>query len=198
MFTTVDGYIAGAHGELDWFVGTISDEELDASTKAMLANCGTIVVGARVYESLVRYWPTDASKDDLYAAEMNAIPKLVFSTSYTEVQWGAWNNARLAKGGVAQEVAALRAEFDKHDKDIVVFGGPTLIYAFREADLIDEYRMQVCPTVIGSGTPFFKNVAEPLKLRLVSATPHPSGVLELRYRPTRSLAPGSTSSRPAS
>jgi dihydrofolate reductase len=183
MFITTDGYIEGPRGELDWFVGTISDKELDASTKAMLSKCGTIIAGKGVYESLVSYWPTEASKDDLYAEEMNTIPKLIFSNTHTEATWGKWNNARLADAGITEEIAALRAG---SDKDIVIFGGPTLIQAFREAGLIDEYRMQVCPTVIGRGTPYFKNVAEPLKLSLVSAASYPSGVVELRYHPTGS------------
>jgi dihydrofolate reductase len=181
MFTTADGYVEGPRGELDWFVGAIDDEQLDASTKAMLERCGTIIAGAGVYQSLVGYWPTDASNGDRYAEEMNTIPKLIFSKSLPRVEWGDWNNARLAGSTPTEEVNALRAE---SDRDIVIFGGPTLIRAFREAELIDEYRMQVCPTVLGGGTPYFINVVKPLRLTLVSASPFPSGVVELRYEPT--------------
>jgi dihydrofolate reductase len=178
MFTSIDGYIEGRNKELDFFVGTISDRSLDEATSAMLDNASTIVAGSGVYESLVHYWPTDASKNDVYAEKMNTLPKLIFSHSHDAVEWGTWDNARLATRSIPAEVAALR---EASDKDIVVFGGPSIIHAFREEGLIDEYRMQVCPKVLGGGTPYFKDVDAMLGLMLVSAIPHPSGVVELRY-----------------
>jgi dihydrofolate reductase len=184
MFTTVDGYIEGIDHDIDWFVGAINDPLLDQATHALLSNAGTIVAGSRVYDALAGYWPTEASAAELYADQMNTLPKLIFSRSRNQVSWGSWDNARLATGGIRDEVASVRAA---SDKDIVIFGGSSIIHGFTLEDLIDEYRMLVCPIALRNGTPFFRNADEPLSLSLLSARAFPSGVIELRYTPRNRL-----------
>src|SRR4051812_15039563 len=99
------------------------------------------------------YWETvDLSTLDeaqlSWAALWNPLPKVVFSTTLSSVE----GNARLATGGLAEEIERLRAE--PGDGDIAI-GGATLAATAAELDLIDEYRPRVCPVLLGGGTPFF-------------------------------------------
>jgi dihydrofolate reductase len=108
-----------------------------------------------------------------FARLWNAMPKVVFSTTLTSVEW----NSRLVSGDVAEELARLRSEFDG---DIGI-GGPTLASAFIRRDLVDEYRMVVHPVILGAGTPCFPPLDEPIRLRQTDTRRFGSGAVYLGY-----------------
>jgi dihydrofolate reductase len=103
---------------------------------------------------------------------------LVFSRTLSEVQ----GNARLASGGLAEEIERLRA--DTGDGDIAI-GGATLAAEAAELGLIDEYRAMVYPVLVGGGTPFFPRHERRVDLELVETRRFSSGVVCLCYRVTR-------------
>jgi dihydrofolate reductase len=82
-------------------------------------------------------------------------------------------NARLARKDVAAEVAEL--------KNQPGVGGAGLAASLAEKDLIDEYRLFICPVVLGGGTPFFPPLAKRLGLELIETQTF-SQVVYLRYR----------------
>jgi dihydrofolate reductase len=129
------------------------------------------------------YWETadqDPSLDDSeleWASLWKPLPKVVFSTTLSAVQ----GNARLASGGLAEEIERLRAE---PDGDIAI-GGATLAAEAAALDLIDEYRAMVYPVLVGGGIPFFPQRERRVDLDLVETRTFSSRVVYLRYRVAR-------------
>jgi dihydrofolate reductase len=107
---------------------------------------------------------------------MNGLPKYVVSTTLTEV---AWNNSRLIKGNVAEEVSRLKQEVGQN---ILIYGSGELVNTLMHHDLIDEYRLLVYPLVLGSGKRLFQGGSK-TTLKLVETKPFSSGVVLLNYQP---------------
>ncbi len=130
------------------------------------------------------YWETanqDASLDDAeleWAALWKPLPKVVFSTRLSAVQ----GNARLASGGLAEEIERFRDEPGECD---IAIGGATLAAEAAELGLIDEYRAMVYPVLVGGGIPIFPRRERRVDLELVETRTFGSGVVYLRYRVAR-------------
>jgi len=150
MGASLDGYIIGPDGGFNW---TAPDDEVFRSHIDEIRGVGAYLLGRRLYETML-YWETadqDPSLDDSrleWAALWKALPKVVFSTTLPAVQ----GNARLASGGLAEEIERLRAEPGEGD---ILIGGATLAAEAAALRLIDEYRLRVHSVLVGGGTPFF-------------------------------------------
>jgi dihydrofolate reductase len=176
MGVSLDGFIAGPNGEIDW---SAPDEELHRFHNQQTRELGAHLCGRRLYEVMV-YWETAdenplATEVELeFAGIWKQLPKVVFSGTLENVE----GNARLARGGVAEEVAALK---EQPGKDLAV-GGAGLASALIELDLIDEYRLFVSPVVLGGGTPYFPALEKRIELERVETTTFGSRVVYSRYR----------------
>src|ERR1700738_2492906 len=150
MGVSLDGYIVGPDGGFDW---TAADEEVFRFVTDEIREVGVHLLGRELTETML-YWETadqDPSLDDSmleWAAIWKPLPKVVFSTTLPAVQ----GNARLASGGLAEEVERLRAEPAEGD---IAIGGATLAAEAAALGLIDEYRARVYPVLVGGGIPFF-------------------------------------------
>jgi dihydrofolate reductase len=109
---------------------------------------------------------------------MNDIPKVVFSKTLSDAEAG-WPETRVARGELAAEIAAIRAE---PGPDVIVWGGGRLAGALAAADLIDEYRLLVQPLALGRGQALFGQLPQSRHLDLVETTPFPSGIVVHVYR----------------
>ena len=180
MGVSLDGYIAGPDGGIDW---TAPDEELFRFVTDEIRQVGVHLLGRRLYETML-YWETadqDPSLDDSmleWAAIWKALPKVVFSATLSAVQ----GNARLASGGLAKEIERLRAEPAEGD---IAIGGATLAAEAAALGLIDEYRARVYPVLVGGGIPFFAQRERRVDLELVETRTFSSGVVYLRHRVAR-------------
>jgi dihydrofolate reductase len=170
---SVDGFFAGANGELDWFV---QSEELDTFATNLLDSVDTILYGRITYQMMAGYWPRASGR---FADRTNQLPKLVFSSTLDETPWGEWNNARPLKGSLADEVAKLKNE---PGGDIVIYGSGRVVQALTRLGAIDEYRLVVNPVVLGAGRPLFDGLDEKRNLRLTEAASWPSGCVALTYQ----------------
>lgn len=176
MGVSLDGFIAGSDGEIDW---SAPDEELHRFHNQQMCELGAQLCGRRLYETMT-YWET--ADDDPSAAEhelefagiWKAMPKIVFSSTLERVE----GNARLVRDGVADEVAALKAQ---PGGDLAV-GGAGLASGLVKLGLVDEYRLFVSPVVLGGGTPYFPSVSERMDLELVETRTFGSRVVYVRYR----------------
>lgn len=180
MGVSLDGYIAGPDGRFDW---TGPDEEVFRFVTDEIREVGVHLLGRRLYETML-YWETadqDPSLDDSmleWAAIWKPLPKVVFSATLSTVQ----GNARLASGGLAEEVERLRAEPGEGN---IAIGGPTLAAEAAALDLIDEYRAKVYPVLVGGGVPFFPQSERRVDLELVESRTFNSGIVYLRHRVRR-------------
>jgi len=177
MSASLDGYIVGPDGRFDW---TVPDAEVFRYWIDEIREVGVHLMGRRLYETML-YWETadqDRSLDDAeleWAALWNPLPKVVFSTTLSAVQ----GNARLASGGLAEEIERLRAEPGEGD---IAIGGATLAAEAAALGLIDEYRTMVHPVLVGGGTPYFPRDERRVDLELVETRTFSSKVVYLRYR----------------
>jgi dihydrofolate reductase len=180
MSVSLDGYIVGPDGDFDWGV---PDEEVFRFWIDEIRGVGVHLLGRRLYETML-YWETadqDPSLDDSmleWAALWKPLPKVVFSTTLSAVQ----GNARLASGGLAEEIERLRAEPGEGD---IAIGGATLAAEAAASGLIDEYRVMVYPVLVGGGIPFFPRRERRVDLELAETRTFGSRVVYLRYRVAR-------------
>jgi dihydrofolate reductase len=180
MGVSLDGYIVGPDGGFNW---AAPDEEVFRFHIDEIREVGVHIMGRRLYETML-YWETTDHEPPLDAAELEwaalwkPLPKVVFSTTLTAVQ----GNARLASGGLAEEIERLRAEPGEGD---IAIGGATLAAEAAALDLIDEYRPIVYPVLAGGGIPFFPRHERRVELELVESRTFRSKVLYLRYRVAR-------------
>jgi dihydrofolate reductase len=176
MTVSLDGFIAGPHGEIDW---SPPDEELHRFHNQQVREIGAHLCGRRLYE-VMTYWETadanpSASDYELeFARIWKALPKIVFSKTLEKVV----GNARLVKDGVAEEVAKLK---EQPGKDLAV-GGAGLASSLIKLGLVDEFRPFVSPVVLGGGTPYFPALDERINLELVETRTFGSRIVYLRYR----------------
>jgi len=180
MIVTLDGFIGGPNGELDWMV---KDDEMDkVLITDLLSTVDTILVGRATYQVFENYWPVVAtnpssSKDMIDLAHwIENTPKIVFSKTLEKVEW---KNSRLIKENIADEIAKLKQQ---PGKDMVIFGGVGIVSTFIKLGLVDEYRLRVHPVALGSGKPLFKDIKDRMKLKLLECAKFNSGVVALHYQ----------------
>jgi dihydrofolate reductase len=114
---------------------------------------------------------------DPFGDVMNAMPKYVVSTTLADAS--AWRNSTLIKENPIEQIRALKAQ---PGKNILIDGSSVLVQSLVQHDLIDEYHLLVYPVVLGSGKKIFPE-GKRVNLRLINATPIPSGVTLLHYAP---------------
>ncbi len=175
MTVSLDGYIAGPDGAIDW---SVPDEELFRFHHQQVQEIGVHLCGRRLYETML-YWETAeesplAAEQVEFAQTWKALPKVVFSTTLQSVV----GNTRLGRDGVGEEVSRLK---EQSGKDIAV-GGAGLARACMKLELIDEWRLFVSPVLLGGGTPYFPTLEKQTNLELVETRIFGSRVIYLRYR----------------
>jgi dihydrofolate reductase len=173
MSVSVDGFVAPAKGAPD-HRGAPEDPALKQLKLAWLRHAGTHAMGRVTYQEMAAHWPY--SNDD-YAAPMNELAKVVFSKT---LDCADWNDSRVARGELSEEVSALR---EQPGGDIIAWGGASFVQALSRAALVDEYRLVINPVALGGGLPLFKDLPAPLPLQLVEATTYASGAVLHIYRP---------------
>jgi dihydrofolate reductase len=176
MGVSLDGFIAGPSGEIDW---SAPDEELHRFHNQQTRELGVHLCGRRLYQEMT-YWetaeenPAAAEHELEFARIWKNLPKIVFSKTLEKVE----GNARLARDGVGEEVARLR---EQTGKDLAV-GGAGLASTCIELGLVDEFRLFVSPVVLGGGTPYFPALDERIKLELIETRTFGSRVVYVRYQ----------------
>jgi dihydrofolate reductase len=91
---------------------------------------------------------------------LNAVPKLVATRSLTDTS--AWANSRVIDGDLVDVVKRER-------RDVIVIGSLSIVRALMAADLIDEYRLLIFPTILGTGERLFAAGGPPVYLECLSA-----------------------------
>jgi len=179
---SVDGFIEGPNGELDW-VDTWEDlfdlsRQIDAC-----------VLGAGMYLGYEQYWRAILAKpEDIlpftgrvpspgeieYARFADQTPHFVLSTTLRSVHWPT---ARIIRS-----VDDIRLMKQQRGKDIYAVGGAALISSLMNMDLVDEIRLVVHPVVLGGGKALFKHVNGRHALALTDVAQIASGPVRLIYR----------------
>jgi dihydrofolate reductase len=179
MLVTLDGFIAGPKGELDWF---LMDEEMWKAENDLLRTVDTALFGRVAYQEFANYWPAagknpSSPKNEIdFAQWIEKTAKIVFSKTLEQAEW---NNSRLVKEKIAEEISKLKQQ---PGMDLLIFGGAGIAQTFMNLGLLDEYRLRVHPIILGRGIPLFKDLNDRHKLKLIKARTFQSGVVELFYQ----------------
>jgi dihydrofolate reductase len=180
MLASLDGFMEGPQHELDWFQD--GDAQFDNYCNEMIDSIDLALFGRRSYQMMERYWPSaelepKSPSDHAFAVKMNALPKLVLSTT---LEAAKWNNTQLLKDRIGERIAALKRE---PGKAIAAWGGAGLVSTLSELGLVDEYRVLVQPVLLGAGTPLFKGIAARRDLKLVRTAQLGPNIAMLCYEP---------------
>lgn len=176
MQITVDGFVAGPEGQLDWMAWDGDDQKLGAFVDHLTDTSDTILLGRRMTEGFITYWEQAASQPEspeyTFAQKMVDTPKVVFSKTIDHVEG---KNVRVENGDLVEAVNQLK---NQPGKDIVVYGGASFVSSLIENGLIDELHVFVNPIAIGNGMRIFKSRTH---LELTGATAYPCGVVVNSY-----------------
>ncbi len=181
MQITVDGFVAGPNGELDWMTFDMDDNKLIGHINAITDSSDTILMGRKMTDGFVNYWTgvlkNPESPEYAFARKMVDTPKVVFTKTLDK---SAWPNTVLAKGDLVEEVNRLK---NQPGKDLLVYGGAGFVSSLIKHNLIDEYHLFVNPVAIGSGKTIFSEFGGKFRLQQVEATPYKCGITVHNYLP---------------
>lgn len=174
---SLDGFFADARGDMSWAHAGSDDPEFAAFVAGNAGSGGELLFGRVTYQMMASYWPSPAAQASApeVARGMNAVPKVVFSRTLPRAEW---QNTRLVKEDLVGAVRQLKAG---DGADLVILGSGTIIAQLTEARLIDEYRVVLCPVVIGGGRSFFQG--NKLGLTLAHSRVFKNGKVLLHYQP---------------
>ncbi len=203
MSVSLDGFVGGPNGEIDWLFKTMDDKAAEWTINAIW-QAGVHIMGSRTFHDMAAYWPYS---NEPFAPPMNEIPKIVFtrkglsSANSASSTTGAlkdamalnrmddraandneesWKHATIAMGDLAEEIKALKQQ---PGKDIIAHGGAGFAQSLIKTGLIDEYKLLIHPVAIGKGLPLFAALDKPLYLKLENTMAFNSGTIAKVYRP---------------
>ncbi len=137
----------------------------------LAADC--LIFGRVTYDAFAASWPHMKDETGL-ADRMNSLPKYVASRTLKQATWGEstiWN------GDIVSAAKALKAE---SPGEALIYGSASVVHQLAAANLIDEYRLMVYPTILGAGKRLYPNgVAS--QLQLTECTQLGGGIVLLRY-----------------
>ncbi len=179
MHTSLDGFVAGPNGEMNWinldeamfdFVGTMTD------------GADTALYGRITYEMMQSYWPKagdqpNASKHDKqHSAWYNKVSKVVLSKTMNE---SGLHNTKVIGDQLLDNINRIKQE---DGKNIIIFGSPGASQSLLNEGLIDEFWLFVNPIILGQGMSLFKDISGTTKLKFVESKTFSSGVIALHYK----------------
>lgn len=179
-FVTVNGLAAGPNGTTDYISASLrGDATFGHMQSALMDATDTMLLGRVTYQMFSSYWPNVTEGDQKpFADKLNSKKKLVFSRTLERAPWGSSDEGTIIRGSPADEVAKLKRQ---PGQDMVLWGSLTLAQSLIEAGLIDEYRLVVCPVVLGGGRALFEDGPDSLQLKLLEARTLERGAVSLTY-----------------
>jgi len=186
-FMTLDGVMEGPgfdehrDGKNAWAL-RIQDDETERYNLELVMGADAILLGRTSYQIWAAFWPTMEAGDMSMAQKLNAMPKYVASNTLERADW---SNTTILRGDVAAEIRNLK---EQGNGELLLYGSADLLAEVMKHDLVDEYRLQVYPVILGSGKHLFRDRIDTHHLRLTSSRVFPSGVVLLIYQ-TEATAP---------
>jgi len=179
MQLSIDGFVAGPNGEMDFMTWNWDEELKDYGTK-LTDSVDTILLGRKMTDGFISHWTNVAANpknpEFEFAKLMVDYRKVVFTKT---LEKSAWANTELAKGNLVDEINKLKSG---NGKDIIVYGGATFVSNLIIEKLIDEFHLFINPAAIGSGMSIFSKLSEKQNLKLIISKGFDCGITVLNYQ----------------
>jgi dihydrofolate reductase len=176
--TSLDGLVAGPHGEFDNFLGGEENLEFVCS---LTDTADTALLGRKSYQLLDAGWPEAASrpgatKNEIkYSNWYNRVPKIVLSRT---LQLTNKENTIVVSENVPGEINKLKSQ---PGQDILIFGSPSTVHFLIEENLLDSFWLIIHPVTFGKGIPLFRETEKTIKSSLLQTKQLSNGTIALRY-----------------
>jgi dihydrofolate reductase len=178
---SIDGFICGPNGEMDWMVWDW-DDGLKKYVEEITEPVDCIVLGRNLAQGFIPHWAAVAANPDApevaAGKKYSSTNKVVFTKTLGNSEW---SNTVLAKGDIVDEINKLKMQ---DGRDIIVYGGAAFVSALIKHELIDEFHLFINPTAVGKGMPIFKALERNQRMVLESSTAFLCGIVVNRYRKT--------------
>jgi len=176
---TLDGFVAGPNGELDWIWIGAPDEAILHRIVELADSCDTLLLGRKMTRGFIDHWESvvdnrGESVDKQLAQRMVNLRKIAFSRTEKEIKG---RNLSVENGDLADTVQALKKQ---PGKDIMAYGGATFASALISQNLVDEYYIFRRPVAIGNGLPIFRDQRP---LTLDSSVTYKNGTMLNKFLP---------------
>jgi len=185
MHISLDGFVAGLNGEMDWIK---VDEEIFDYVGKRISESDTALYGRVTYQMMENYWPTagdkpTATKHDIeHSKWYNKAHKVVLSKTMKDAGLPAGQagltNTKIISDNLSARINEIKQQTGK---DILLFGSPTATHSLIQQNLIDGYWLFVNPIILGRGIPLFVDIKDKIKLKLLTTRQFTCGVTELNY-----------------
>lgn len=176
---SVDGYIAGPNGEMDWMVEWNWDDKLKKYVDELTQSVDTILLGRKMTNGFISYWSDVMSKPDdpeyMFAKKLIETPKIVFSKTLDKSEW---INTEISKGDLRTEIIRIK---NQQGMDIIVYGGASFDSSLIKEKLIDEFYLFINPVTVGTGMSIFKDLNDIQKFTLIESIAFDYGIVLLHY-----------------
>jgi dihydrofolate reductase len=129
-----------------------------------LQDAEAMLLGRVTYQGFAAAWPSITDEQG-FAEKMNGMPKYVVSSTLEQADW---QNSTILPGDPVAEVTALKTRLAGN---ILVAGSTSLVHTLHDVGLVDEYRLMIYPTVLGSGKRLFRDGASAAGYEAVDVRP---------------------------
>ena len=170
---SIDGYISGPNGEMDWMIWNW-DEELKNFVGKITESTDTIVLGRKLAQGFIPHWNSNTELEG--AEKINNSKKIVFTKTLENSEW---QNTELEKGNLTEKIIDLKKN---NLKDIIAYGGGEFVSSLIKENLIDEFYFFINPSILGKGMTIFESVDYKTDLKLESAKTYDCGITVLKYK----------------
>jgi len=188
---SIDGFIAEPDGNTNWMIwnwgpGWTWDKELQKHHTDLTLSADCILISRQMAEEgFIAHWKNARENSEspqfTFANHVSQTQKVVFSNTLTKSVAipGGWDNAEIANGNLIEQIYQLKS---KPGKNMLVYGGATLVSSLIQARLIDEFHILINPVALGSGLSIFSSIDHKQNMILLQSKSFSCGVVLLHYK----------------
>lgn len=166
--TSLDGYIAGKNGELDWLNAIPNPDNIDMGYGEFIAHIDALVMGRTTFETVCGFdidWPYQK-------------PVFVLSNTMTKIPEKLIDKAQIVKGTLKEILEQI------HEKGYyrLYIDGGTTIQSFLKEDLIHDMTITIIPILLGDGSPLFSDLPDKLTFECTESKIYLDKVVQNHYK----------------
>ena len=168
---SLDGYIAGPNGELDWLHAIPNPENDDLGYNDLMTEIDAVVMGRTTFDTVLGFggqWPYNKHV-------------FVLSNSLKSLPLELNEKVTLTKGSPRDILNTIhRQGYNK----LYIDGGRT-VQDFLKEDLIDELRITTIPILLGGGFSLFGELTHPMEFEHIESKVYLNQIVQNHYNRKR-------------